>query len=281
MRRTLSVVAAGLGLSLFGAPLVTAQAEPPGPPAVLSIYREIVKPGKGSAHEKNEAAWAGAFSKAGAPIHYIAMTSVTGPDEAWFLEGRQNIASIETGNQFVEGNPALQAEISAAAGRESDIVSTSSHILATLRKDLSYGAAVDIPKMRYMSVTTVHVKPGYNRDFETYRKTINEAHEKAKLAESWAVFQVISGGPGGTFLIFQPMKSLSEMDGFQEMHGKSYDEAMGEDGRARMRDLSREAIQSTTNQVFSFNPKMSAMSKEFMARDAEFWAPKPAETKKK
>jgi hypothetical protein len=274
----MSVVSAGLGLALFGAPLVTAQMEPP---AVLSIYREVVKPGKGAAHEKNESAWAGAFSKAGAPVHYIGMTSVTGPDEAWFLEGRQDIASIEKQTQFVEGNPMLEAEVGAIAAREGDIVSNSSHMLAVLRKDLSYGSGVDLPKMRYMSVTTVRVKPGYNGDFEASRKLLNEAHEKAKMDESWAVFQVISGAPGGTFIIFQPMKSLAEMDGFREMHGKAYQDALGEEGRARTRDLSREALQSTTNQVFAFNPKMSAASKEFMAGDPAFWTPKPDETKKK
>jgi hypothetical protein len=84
-----------------------------------------------------------------------------------------------------------------------------------------------------------------------------------------------------TFITFQPMKSLAEMDGFRAMRGTAYREAMGEDGRARMRDLYREAVWSTTNQAFSFNPKMSAPSKQLMAGDPAFWTPKPDETKKK
>jgi hypothetical protein len=281
MRRTASIVAAVIGTSLLAAPLLMAQAEPPGPPPILSIYREVMKPGKGAAHEKNEAAWAGAYSRTSAPINYIAMTSVTGPDEAWFLEGRDNFATVEKGNQFVEGNPALEAEIEAIAARDGELVSSSSHMLAVLRKDLSYRAGAAIPTMRYFTVTTIRVKPGYANDFAAHRKLINEAHDKAKMDERWAIYEVISGAPGGTFLVFQPMKSLAEMDGFRELHGKEYEDALGEEGRTRVRDLSRDAIQSTTNQVFRFNPKMSTVSREFAGKDPAFWTPKPAEPIKK
>jgi hypothetical protein len=281
MRRTASIVAAVIGTSLLAAPLLMAQAEPPGPPPFLSIYREVMKPGKAAAHEKNEATWAAAFAKASAPVNYIAMTSVTGPDEAWFLEGRDNIASIEKADQFIAGNPALEAEVGGIAARDGELVASSSHMLALLRKDLSYQANVAVPKMRYFSVTTIRVKPGYTSDFVANRKLLNEAHEKAKMDEHWAVYEVVSGAPGGTFLVFQPMKSLAEMDGFRDMHGKAYQDAMGEDNRTRTRDLTREATQSTINQVFRLNPKMSVPSKEFAAGDAEFWTPKPAEAAKK
>ncbi len=52
------------------------------PPKVLQILREGVKPGKGVAHEKIEAAWPHTFASARSPTHYIAMKSVTGPSEA-------------------------------------------------------------------------------------------------------------------------------------------------------------------------------------------------------
>jgi len=281
MRSTQSVVAVTLGLSLLAAPRAPAQDPPPGPPKILSIYREVVKPGKGAAHEKNEAAWAAAYAKATAPINYIAMTSVTGPAEAWFVEGRSDFSSIEKADQFIESNAALQAEVGAIAARDGELLDSSSHILAVLRDDLGYGSPVPIPKMRYFSVTTIRVKPGYGNEFATGSKVLKEAHEKAKLDERWAVYEVISGAPGGTFLVFQPMKSLAEMDAYREMHGKAFQDAMGEDNRARMRELTREAVASQTSQVFQLNPRMSAAAKEFVAGDPEFWTVKPAEAKKK
>ena len=57
------------------------------PPKVLQIFVESVKPGKGSAHEKVEPGWPAAFRKAKWPTHYLAMTSMSGPGEAWFLSG--------------------------------------------------------------------------------------------------------------------------------------------------------------------------------------------------
>ncbi|MEO7136682.1 MAG: hypothetical protein ABI037_03100 [Gemmatimonadales bacterium] len=51
---------------------------PEGRPKVLLIFREQVKPGKDSAHEKVEAGWPRAFAKAKWPTNYLAMTTMTG-----------------------------------------------------------------------------------------------------------------------------------------------------------------------------------------------------------
>src|SRR5713226_7208291 len=75
-------VAACLLLSATSLALAQEQA-PSGPPKVLQIFREEVKPGKAPAHEKVEAGWPRAFANASSPTHYIAMVSVTGPSEAW------------------------------------------------------------------------------------------------------------------------------------------------------------------------------------------------------
>ena len=68
---------------------------PSGPPKVIQIIREEVKPGKGAAHEKVEVGWPRAFANAKSPTHYLAMTSVTGPSEAWFVTGFNSLAAWE------------------------------------------------------------------------------------------------------------------------------------------------------------------------------------------
>src|SRR5579862_9420346 len=80
MRLTLSLTTA----TLFCA-IAAAQAQAPsGPPPILRIYVEHIKPGKGAAHQKSEALFVRAFTKAKSPSHYIALESMTGSDEAWF-----------------------------------------------------------------------------------------------------------------------------------------------------------------------------------------------------
>ena len=108
MKKTPFAVAALSGLAF--ASLVHAQAAvPPPPPNVLQIYREIVKPGHTLGHAKTEAGWPAAFGKANWPSHYFALTSVSGPNEAWFISAWDSFASYEKDGQAVEANAALQA----------------------------------------------------------------------------------------------------------------------------------------------------------------------------
>ena len=277
MKSVLLTIPLGLVVS-HGAALAQ---EPPKPPKVLSIYREQVKPGRGGAHEKNETAWAQAFAKANAPSHYIAMTSVTGPSEAWFLEARDNFASLQANDEAIEANAALSAEIDAISARDGELLEASTHIVARYREELSYRADSAIPKMRYFSVRTVRVKPGHGNDFESASRLINDTHEKTNMDEHWAVYEVVSGAPDGTYLIFQPMESLSDLDALSELHGKEFRESVGEDNRDRLRNLTRDGVEYSRGQIFRFNPKMSNPTKEFIAGDPEFWTPKADAGKKK
>src|SRR5437016_4872146 len=74
------------------------------PPKVLQIGREEVKVGKGAAHAKYEAAWTQAMVAAKYSTPFLAMTSVTGPNEAWWLTGFDSFAALETERkQFESG----------------------------------------------------------------------------------------------------------------------------------------------------------------------------------
>src|SRR5436305_4069569 len=82
MKRTaVQIIAAGLCLS--GASLIHAQSQEPA--RLLRIFREDIKSGRGSAHEKVEAAYARTFAKSNYPA-YIALDGMTGSSQAWFLE---------------------------------------------------------------------------------------------------------------------------------------------------------------------------------------------------
>lgn len=251
------------------------------PPKVLQIIREEVKPGKGAAHEKIEAGWPAAFRKANGAGYYIAMTAVSGPNEAWFVGAWDSLAAAEKETKAYDDNAILTAELQRLGAQDGELLSRISSQWALYREDLSYQPDVDIAKMRYFSIQTVRLNPGHRRDLVAANKLIIEMHQKAKMDEHWATYEVVSGAANSTFLIFFPMQSMADIDAGDLMHGKAYQDSVGEEGRARIADLQGAAIQSQETALFAFSPKMSYVSKVFSDRDPEFWNPKPVAGPKK
>ena len=272
MKKTPFILAALCGLAVTSA-LQAQTAETTPPPKVMQIFREMVKPGQRAVHEKTEAGWPAAFRKADWPSYSLALTSSSGPNEAWFISGYDSYAAYEKDSQDVEKNAALQAELDRLSAADSEHLSNVSSMFATYRDDLSYRAPVSIPKMRHFVLTTYRVKPGRGAEFVAARKMVQAVHEKLNMDEHWAMYQVASGAPAGTYLLFLPIKSMAELDAAQEMHGKAYDTAMGEDNQKKLGDLMNASVESSTSVIMSFNPKMSYPPKEWAVADA-FWAPK-------
>jgi hypothetical protein len=235
---------------------------------------ESVKPGKGAAHEKVEIGWPQAFRKAKWPTHYLAMTSMSGPAEAWYMTGYDSYAAWETDQQNVEKTPTLVRELERLAQVDGELLSGTRGVLAVYRPDLSYRPDIDVAQMRYFALTIITLKPGYDSAFADVRKLVHAGHEKANMDEHWAMYQVTSGMPGSTYLLLIPMKSLQEADVAQESHGKPYGDALGESGRQQLREFARTATASSETKLFAFSPKMSYPSDEWVKRDPKFWAPK-------
>jgi len=275
-------VCALLGFALVNASPLAAQTtptskDPNDPPNLLAIYREEVRPGKGAAHTANEQAWAAAFTKGQAPIQWLAMTTLAGPSEAWFLSAYDSYAAFEKVEKAMEGSAALSAEQDKFSSQESDLLSRTSAIIARYQPAMSYQPKVSIAQMRYMQIDVVQLKPGHGGDYTEAWRSIVAAHEKAKLNEHWAVYAVQGGMPTGTFLFIYPLKSLEHLDGVQAMHtGNEYRDAVGESGRARQNQLTRDGVEMQQTLLFAFQPRMSLLSKEFIDQDSAYWSPKPA-----
>jgi hypothetical protein len=259
-----------LMLSVVGPAL----AQEAAPSKVIQIYREEVKPGKTSAHEKVEMGWPRAFAKANSPTHYLAMTSVSGPTEAWYITGYPSLAAWEKDTQNNDSNATLSAETQRLSAQDGELLSNARSIVATYQPDMSYRANdINLGEMRYFYVTTVRIRPGTG--YSEINKIVRAAHEKANVPEHWAIFQVNYGMPSGTFLIFQPLKSLADVDAFPQTHGQAYRDAIGEDGSKQLSELSKANVLSSETNIFAFAPKMSYPSAKMIAGDPAFWAPKP------
>lgn len=278
--RALSVLKPALIMCLASVPAAAlgqeaASSQPP--PKVLQIFVESVKPGKGAAHEKVEIGWPQAFRKAKWPTRYLAMTSVSGPGEAWFMSGYDSYEAVGTDQRNVDKTPVLARELERLSQLDGELLSGTRSLIALYRPELSYRAdEIDIAQMRYISVTLVTLKAGYDSAYADIRKLVNAGHEKAGLDERWAMYQVATGMPGPAYLLMIPMKSLQTMDVAEEIHGKSYQDALGVTVRQQLQEFARTGVASTEARLFAFSPKMSYPSDELASRDPAFWKPKAA-----
>ena len=268
----------GLSVVLGGVSLGAAQekSEHMGPPKVLTIIREFVKPGKaGMVHEKAESAFVQAFARAKWPTHYLAVTSLSGKTRALFLVGYDSFAAWEKDNQATEKNAALSQALDRAGVADGELLSGVDGGTFVYREDYSLRAPVDIAHMRYFELSVFHVKPGHDKDWDEGMKLVMAAYEKIPDIH-WACFQAVYGAPEGTFLFFTPIKSLAETD-WMLTQNKQFEAAMGE-GMKRLRELSAAAIESSETNLFQFAPKMSYVSEEWIKADPDFWKPKAAAT---
>ncbi|MCM3877226.1 MAG: hypothetical protein NEA02_12510 [Thermoanaerobaculia bacterium] len=262
-------------VSLVTLPLCAAETSGPNPPPkVLQIYREEVKPGKGAAHVKLEKGFVAASARANWPTHYLAMTAITGPSEAWFLTGFPSFAAWEKDRNDTDRNKAFTAELDALIEKDGELLTNGRSLVAILREDLSAGGPVDIAKMRYFRLITFRVRPGHESDFQDAVKIVRSAYEKAKIEMPWAVYQISGGMPGPTFILFLPMKSMSEIDASIARAGVIR-EAEGPENEKLLAKLAADGYATVESNIFAFSPSMSYPAKEFVARDPEFWAPKP------
>jgi hypothetical protein len=264
--------------------VVPAMAQNPGDdstPPFLQIIREEVKANKGPAHETTEAAWAAAFAKHKMTFGWLGTTSMTGPSEAWFFTGLSSWEEWERNLKAEQANEALGAEVQKIQLQDAEVVNRSSTALARFRPAMSYQPKVNLAEMRYMRVQLFRVKPGHGRVFADNWEEVARAHEKAKMDEHWAFYQVVSGMPDGTFMYFQAFKSLADIDKAGPMHeADAYRNAVGDAGRARQLEATRAALEWSMDVTLSFSPKMSYPPKHWVDADPAFWAPKPAAPKK-
>ena len=85
------------------------------------------------------------------------------------------------------------------------------------------------------------------------------AYEKVNLDVHWFTYQISSGAPGPTFMVFIPRKTLQELDeGLAR--SKALQEAEGEENVKKMQRIASESYLNVESHIYRFNPKMSYVS---------------------
>ena len=251
---------------------------PMGPPNVLMIVREQIKPGKGGDHTAESHRFTLVLRKAKSPWGRIGMVPIAGDEnEVMYIWPFESFAEVEKMNQQIEkwSSGELKADFEAIAPGPEDLHVSQSDSFAVFRPDLSYGAGVNIAEMRYFGVETFQVHPGMEEQFAVAAKMYMDGMKKGKVDAHYAIFQVISGGEGGVFLVMSPMKSMAEMDK-TPANMKAFADGLGAEGMKTLGKMSSEIFQSTSSRIYAFNPQMSYVSPEWAATDKvtpAFWNP--------
>lgn len=274
MKKSLLLVAIVLFVSAFGQVF----AQEPGPPPVLMIVREDIKPGMMGVHSRHAAEFANAFGKLQTPNYRIALVPVAGSEnEVIYITGAATFAELEgiqkaTDQKLGAVTGMMKADMARLDKEAPDLHAGMRDMFAILRPDLSYNPGVAIATMRYFAITTVRVRFGHEAEYAELVKLTNAAREKAKAELHVAAFQVIAGTGGNTYMNFRPMKSLGEYDLKIAARVRA---AMTEDQQKRVDKLANDAIAGSESSIYAMTPSMSYISKEMMAGDPSFWTPKP------
>jgi len=260
-----------LPLAAAFSPVLNAQAPPEdGPPNVLVIHREYLKPGKGGMlHDRSESAFVKAFADAKSPYHYFALDSLSGPSRSLFLFAYDSFADWEKETAAIGSNKALAAKVDQASLQDGDLLAM------MLRPDLSLNKG-SIDGARYFEITVFVVKPGHVHDFTELAKLYMETYRKVAPDTHWDTFEVVYGSPlpgaagGETFLVFNLMKSLAETDKSMKDSDKFASE-LGSSGMQKVSELTAASIEASTTNLFAINPRISNPPTEWVKKDPAFW----------
>jgi hypothetical protein len=273
MRSSASVTPLHFACLLIGSGSSVAAQQIKGPPPYLQIFQEEVKVGRAGAHPTAEAGWPRAFAKAKIPGYYIAMTTLYGPDEAWFCAGVRSIAEIEQQNQAAEKAPGLMRELDRLAQADAANISAHRSLLGRYHPELSNGPEINPAEMRFWEALIFKIRPGHEGDFaqatSLYRSTVSSA----KTTLPWATYEVMAGMPGPVFIVFIPHKALAEIDPATGAMA-AIEKAMNEETMRKFGTLF-EGFNSVENRIFAVSPEMSYPVPEWVTQDPEFWGRKP------
>jgi hypothetical protein len=270
MRRRISLSAVLLLATSTLAAQSPMPAGPSSPPPIIQRFREMVKVGHPDAHEANERAWAGAYAKTKLPYYSIALTSMTGANDAWWLSGWQSFKQFDDANAALAKNKEFQAAISQYSAKDAEYVNDAVGSLWVLREDMSYRDTVEWSKMHAYQMITVRARPGHDGEVKQIALKIRAAHQAARTSAHWAMYQGMMGVPDGTYLVIIPLKSVAELDvGMKE--DALFAKALGDAGGKELDKLSADGVISTETNLFSVSAKMSYVSEDWHVADAEFW----------
>jgi hypothetical protein len=128
------------------------------PPQILEIYRDFVKPGSEAAYSDIERDIARVCIELGFPHAYLAIESLTGTKEVWFLNGWESSTEQEQVADDYEKNAALVAALEKNAKRKASLVLTPVEVFAKYRQHSGGGEPWSMGMGRFLVITVTRVR---------------------------------------------------------------------------------------------------------------------------
>lgn len=260
--------------SLLHAQSGNADLASPVAPKYLSMVHQEIKPGRTGAYDELEGSIARIYSRESIPVFWVTLESITGPPEVLCLSLFESSEEMSKSKEALNTALAAHPELAQMQDRLlQDNTSNGTTVLAVRRDDMGYRTnAIDFAKMRFLRLSTVFAHPGYERAFMETQWALSEASQKAHAQAAWAVYEVLGGLPEPAFVIVTPMASLQEIDDIFQT-SESLKKSEGGAIQQHLQELARIAYGTSDTRLFSVGPRMSHVSKNFAAGDAEFWNP--------
>jgi hypothetical protein len=177
------------------------------PPLFLLIVRERLRPGMEQAYNENELELATACAMLKCPHPYLALASVAGPKEVWWLNA---FASYEEKDQLDAAyarNEPLMAKLTELGKRKEDYREALSTTLTEYRPNPSGGVILRIAGARFFVMTLV-------RDEREVTGAVFESSDREWFVvapantHAAAVRLAAQAGPGSMILAVQPQWSF-------------------------------------------------------------------------
>ena len=228
-------------------------------PSTLLFYRADLISGKETAYEQTESQIVNAYADAKIPIYWSALEAVTGSPHVVYFDGFDNFADIDkSGADLAQGLDA-HPEIGKLQQQLADLVASTRTVLAFRRDDLGYRLnKIDLAKANYVRVSIFQFRTGYEEEFAEAVRTRARMYETNDIDTPWMIYQVHSGYSLPTYIEFQPMNSLSEIDDALERNAKA--RRPGGPGSLAAQKWIREADLSIDIQIYRVSQSMSHLS---------------------
>jgi hypothetical protein len=182
-------------------------------PNTLVLYRADLLAGKETAYEQTESEIVRSYESAKIPVYWVALQSVTNSPHVLYFDGFDLFADIERSGTALAQGLEEHPEIATLQQKLLDSVSSARTVLAFRRDDLGYRLnKIDLAKSRFVRVSTFQFRPGFEEEFADAIRARAKGYEISDIDAPWMVYQVHSGLALPTFVEFQPMDSLSDID---------------------------------------------------------------------
>lgn len=270
--RALFRVTLPLAFLAASAAAVAAQGMPTTQPGILNIFIEEVKVGMDADHRANELGWPAAFARAGSEDYYLAMVSMSGPNEVWYVSPYDSHAQEAAFMERNESDPALSAELARLWRADAEYLNDTRQVRAVARPDLSHGGFPDLALARFWDITMFRIRAGQEGAFQEAVEAYVAAAERAGVDMSFRTYQVTAGMPWGYFMMFSSVDSYAEFDDTMAQDEMVMG-AITPDEMTLMENFMSNAIQLSITNRFRLDPGMSFVAPETRAAAPDFWGP--------